>query len=236
MNINGTSTRFPTLPAALVWTAPFVLYLVLTQAISIAPETYYPWLYTTCVVITGAITIYLIAKARPVKPHARILPGVVFGLVGIVLWIYLDRLGMEQYLYRVFPAWLRPEARVAFNPFGQINDPVARWLFIAVRTAGLVLLVPIAEELFWRGWLIRWIISQEWYEVPVGKFTLSSFLLVTFLFTLAHPEWLAAAAWCILINLLLYWKKDLWNCMVAHAVTNLCLAVYVMVFDVWSLW
>lgn len=231
---NGTCSLH--LPSVLVWTAPFVLYLLLTKAISVASETCYPLLYTVCVLVTGSVTVYLMVTARPVRPHTRIIPGVMFGLIGIVLWIYLNRLGVEQTFYRLLPAWLLPDARVAFNPFEQIRDPAVRWLFILVRTAGLVLLVPLAEELFWRGWLMRWIISQEWEQVPVGKFTLGSFLGVTLLFTLAHPEWLAAAVWCVLINLLLYWRKDLWNCMVAHAVTNLCLVVYIMVFDVWSLW
>ncbi len=224
------------IPAALPWIAPFASYLILTHIALTAPDGYYPWLYVMCTLVTAAFTAYLLLISNVVRPHRRILPGVVFGLIGIVLWIYLCGLGIDKQLAAMLPEWLRPEARAAFNPFEEISDPVLRWAFITIRVAGIALLVPVVEELFWRGWLMRWIVAHDWEKVPIGKFTPASFLWVTVLFTMAHPEWLAAAVWCALINLLLYWKKDLWNCMVAHGVSNLCLAVYVMAFDAWELW
>ncbi len=224
------------IPPALPWVAPFAAFLICAKIAVSAPEEYYPCLYTLCVIITGIFTVYLLVVSRVVHPHLRILPGIFFGLVGIVLWIYLCGLGIEARIAAMLPEWLQPEARAAFNPFAQISDPVYRWAFIGIRVTGMAILVPIVEELFWRGWLMRWVISHEWEKVPIGKFTPASFLWVTALFTMAHPEWLAAAVWCALINMLLYWKKDLWNCIVAHAVSNLCLAVYVMKFDAWNLW
>jgi hypothetical protein len=59
---------------------------------------------------------------------------------------------------------------------------------------------------------------------------------VTLMFTLAHPEWMAAAVYCVLLNLLLSWTRDLWNCVVAHGVSNLVLGVYVLWTDSWELW
>ncbi len=224
------------IPPSLPWIAPFVSFLLCIKVVVSAPEQYYPWLYTLCVIITSAFTVYLLVISKAVRPHLRIAPGVLFGLVGIALWIYLCGLDLESHVAGMLPEWLKPEARAAFNPFEQISDPVALWTFIGIRVAGMAVVVPVVEELFWRGWLMRWIISHDWQKVPIGKFTPASFLWVTGLFTLAHPEWLAAAVWCALINLLLYWKKDLWNCIVAHSVSNFCLAVYVMKFNAWNLW
>lgn len=53
---------------------------------------------------------------------------------------------------------------------------------------------------------------------------------------MAHPEWLAAAVYSLLMNGLLYWKKDIWQCIVAHGVSNLLLAVYVLASGNWWLW
>jgi CAAX prenyl protease-like protein len=120
---------------------------------------------------------------------------------------------------------------VLFTPWEKRHEIIC----VSEQAQHLVQALP-AEELFWRGWLMRWIISKDWAGLEIGTFTTGSFLWVTLLFTMAHPEWLAAAVWCVLINLLLYWKKDLWNCIVAHGVSNLCLAAYIMLYDAWYLW
>mgnify|MGYP002683041209 CR=1 FL=1 len=93
-----------------------------------------------------------------------------------------------------------------------------------------------AEEIFWRGFLLRWLTNAEWEKVPLGRFSGMSFLLVTLLFTLAHPEWLAAAVYCALLNGFIYWKQDLWSCVVAHGVSNLLLGLYVLTTEHWWLW
>ena len=47
-------------------------------------------------------------------------------------------------------------ARPGFNP-GTINDSLARALFLVTRFTVLVGVVPIVEELFLRGWVVKWI-------------------------------------------------------------------------------
>lgn len=236
----GTKTLFLTVlneHPSIPWVLPFVFYLLLSQAVvAFAPESLYPWLHLGAIFITAVVTFSVIRGRGLVKPHWDIIPGVICGIAGLFLWIYLCSLDIDGDLVEMLPQWIRPGPRAAFNPFESIENPGARWFFIAGRMAGMSLLVPVAEELFWRGWLMRWVVSHDWQKVPVGQFTPASFFWVTFLFTMAHPEWLAAACWCVMINLLLYWKKDLWNCMVAHGVTNFMLAVYVMKFDAWQLW
>jgi hypothetical protein len=167
--------------------------------------------------------------------HWRIAPGIAVGLVGIAIWIGLSSLHIEQRIADYLPDVLRPGDRVGFNPFESLDGPVA-WLFITFRLVGIAIVVPLAEELFWRGFLLRWLIKPEWEEVKVGTYTFASCAIVTLMFTLAHPEWFAAAAYCLLLNALLYRTKDLWQCIVAHAVSNLTLAVYVLVTGEWWLW
>jgi len=217
------------------YVVPFVLYLIFSQ-VAAYYDKFYPLLYIATVIMVGGATIYLLSGRYLLQPHKKIVPGIVFGLLGIVLWIVLSKSQLDEAVISMLPVWLQPDQRLGFNPFTDIGSPFFMWFFILVRSMGLVLIVPVVEELFWRGFLLRWVISADWQDQEIGIFTLRSFAWIVLLFTLAHPEWFAAAAYCILINLLLYWKKDLWLCVVAHATTNLSLVAYVLVTDSWELW
>jgi uncharacterized protein len=213
---------------------PFVLYLAFTQVIAAYPDQY-AWLYPAVVLLVGFVTLSLLRGRRLFRPHRDVLAGVIVGLIGIALWIGLCRLNLEQPAGVYFPSWLQPK-RAAFNPFHNIAEPVTRWAFIVARLAGLVILVPVVEELFWRGFLLRWLLSPDWEHEKLGQMSARSFAVVTLLFTLAHPEWIAAAVYCSLLNGLLYWKRDLWNCIVAHGVSNLVLGIYILSMGSWELW
>jgi CAAX prenyl protease-like protein len=213
---------------------PFILYLGLTQVPAAYPDQY-GWLYPATVALVTAVTIGLLHGRCLIGPHRNVLPGVSVGLIGIALWIGLCRLDLEQAVAVYLPSWLQP-TRAAFNPFKSISQPIAQWAFLAARLGGLVVLVPVVEELFWRGFLLRWLTSQNWQQQKLNEFSLQAFVIVTLLFALAHPEWLAAAVYCSLLNGLLYWKGDLWNCIVAHGVSNLVLAGYILFTGSWELW
>jgi CAAX prenyl protease-like protein len=229
------SARTPGWQSALPWVLPFALYLILTQ-IPLRFPVHYPWLYTLCVLTVGAVTVGLLRGKGLLRCHRQVLAGIVFGLAGIAVWIFLADLNLERHLFAFLPEGLQPQPRAAFNPFREITPLTGQWSFIAIRLLGIAVLVPLAEELFWRGFLLRWIIAPDWQAVAPGRYSLKSFLWVTLLFTLAHPEWLAAAVYCMLMNLLIYWKKDLWNCIIAHSVSNFCLVIYVLATGTWGLW
>lgn len=214
---------------------PFALYLGFIQLSAQFPNQY-PIIYTICVFLIGAITLYLLRGKGILKMHRNIAPGVIFGVVGIVAWILVSRLHLEQSIISLLPEWLQPGERAAFNPFLSIDSKVGQWGFITVRLLGLAVLVPVVEEVFWRGFLLRWVVSPEWQDQEIGFFSLKSFLWVTLLFTLTHPEWIAAAIYCSLLNILLYWRRDLWDCFIAHGTSNLLLGIYVISSGAWELW
>jgi len=219
----------------LSFVGPFALYWILTQVPPLYPD-YYAWTYPAVVILAGAGTVALLYGRQILRPHRHVAAGVAAGLVGIALWIFLSHLQLERYLSALLPEALQPKGRVAFDPFTSIANPGARWAFVGFRLVGLVLVVPIAEELFWRGFLLRWLISPNWQEQRLGQFSGFSFAGVVVVFTLAHPEWLAAAVYCALLNGLIYWKRDLWTCVVAHGVSNLVLAIYILSTQHWELW
>lgn len=213
----------------------FVLYIGGTWVCGEFPE-HYAWLYPTLVILVTVATFVLLYGRRLLRPHWHVVQAALVGLIGIALWIAICHLEWDQAIATLLPSWLRPEPRVGFDPFTEIADSTARWLFIACRLAGLALLVPVVEELFWRGFLARWLRAPDWQKQPIGRFTLFSFAGVTLLFTLAHPEWLAAAVYCVLLNGLLMWTRDLWSCVVAHGVSNLALGIYILATGSWELW
>ncbi len=225
-----------------LYVIPFFLYLVGTAFAGRFEGENYPFAYAAVVVICSVWIFHAGWKVRASHPealprvHVCVLPGFVVGIVGIAIWIGVCHLRLEQHLTQFLPSFLQPEARVGFNPFEEIEDSSARAVFLAFRLIGIAIVVPIAEEFFWRGFLLRWLIDPEWEKVKLGEYTLASCSIVTLMFTVAHPEWFAAALWCAPINGLLYWKRDLWQCIVAHSVSNLLLVAYVLVYDQWYLW
>jgi CAAX prenyl protease-like protein len=107
---------------------------------------------------------------------------------------------------------------------------------IAVRLAGAVLVVPVMEELFWRSFLLRYIIDSNFSKVPVGAFSWASFLITIVLFGLEHNYFLAGMMAGAAFNLLLYYTRSIAQCILAHAVANLALGIYVLQTGEWRFW
>lgn len=145
------------------------------------------------------------------------------GLLVFVLWIKMD--------------WTLGAAGVpqGFNP-GLLPDRNIQIVMTLFRIAGAVLVVPLMEELFWRSFLIRYIIDKNFATVRIGTFTWASFLLTVVLFGLEHNYVYAGIMAGIFYNLLLYKTRSLAQCILAHAVTNLALAMYVVATGKWQFW
>ena len=221
--------------AARAYVLPMFCYLAGTWLAGQWPE-HYALGYTAVVVLVGAITLALIRGSGVLRPHTRLGPGIGVGLIGIALWIGLSELRWEEQIAAWLPTFLQPGPRSAFDPWERLPSSARAVAFVGVRLVGLSLLVPVVEEIFWRGFLYRWIQDPDWESVPLGQWHAKAFWLVTLLFTLAHPEWFAAAVYGVLINALWVGKRDLWTCVVAHATSNLVLGLYILATGSWWLW
>jgi CAAX prenyl protease-like protein len=157
--------------------------------------------------------------------------GVAMGILGIVQWV-----GMEKLLLHYFPNYWRPGADV-FNPFDSIHSPVFLWVFVAIRLAGPVLVVPFMEELFWRDFLWRTLLAPNDFKLaPVGEWDWKAFIIVTLAFASVHIQWITAIVWGAMIGILLVRTKGLGACIIMHAVTNLLLGIYVLYTHDWAFW
>ena len=143
---------------------------------------------------------------------------------------------MQLWLQAHF-AWFKPDPQ-AFNPFTAFQSSTAAWSFVAVRVASAVLVVPVMEELFWRDYLWRQILAPNDFKLAeVGEFDWMPFLLVPLAFATVHGVcWPTAIVWALMIGALLVYTKSLGACIIAHGVTNLLLAIYVLQKHAWDLW
>jgi CAAX prenyl protease-like protein len=162
---------------------------------------------------------------RPFPTLPNLLLSVVIGLVVCGLWIGLDG------LYPPIPGM---ERRVGFDPTSLA--PIPRAAFIAARLTGLVALVPLVEELFWRSFLIRWLIDSDFKKVPIGRVTAMSAGMTSVFFALVHPEWLPALFTGLIWAWLLWHSKSVCSCFVSHVTANLALGVYIIVAGAWWFW
>lgn len=221
------------------------------------PYRYYPHVYTAKIVLTLLSMVIVLPGYRtfPWKVHGI---SIAVGVVGVVLWIALCHLKLEpkiigpidRFLGSFIPGLGEGETpsiglmsmfgageRSAFNPLKYLEDtPGWAYAFLAIRFFGLALLVPVVEEFFLRGFVMRYVIHEHWWQVPFGTVNRTAVVAGTLVPMLMHPgELLAAFVWFSMITWLMMRTKNIWDCVVAHAVTNLLLGIYVVVWDQWQL-
>jgi CAAX prenyl protease-like protein len=172
-------------------------------------------------------------RAWPRWETRGLLPATLLGVVGVVLWVLLDSVQRQVLGALNLADWLPSRDGWRFD-LQQMS--LVETLRLLLRFSGLVLVVPLAEELCWRGFLAPWLVHEDFRSVPAGKMTVSSFLIVLAVFTGMHPEILAAAVWVSGMNLLWQRTGNLWACVVAHATTNLLLGLYLVSTGSWHLW
>lgn len=211
----------------LPYAAPFILFLLLTE-----PARYFPSL----------VPHFYIAKTL---------------LVAAALWFWRHRYADDFSLglsFREFVAatccgllvlliWIVPEGIFyqfapgdGFNPYTMTESKAGAIALIAVRLAGAALVVPIMEELFWRSFIMRYLINVDFRSVAMGSFSWLSFLGVAILFGLEHHRIVVGVIAGLLYGLLLLWQKNLRGVTLAHGVTNLGLGVYVVTTGNWAFW
>ena len=96
--------------------------------------------------------------------------------------------------------------------------------------------VPLAEELAFRGYLTRRLISADFETVALGRFTWFSFVASSLVFGVLHGRWLAGMLAGMLYAAVLYRRGRLGDCVLAHAITNALLALCALGTGRWALW
>lgn len=158
--------------------------------------------------------------------------SILLGIAVFALWVGPDLVFPGYHSYKLFSNAVTGSI-AAVLPESSRGDVAV----LTLRTVRAALFIPIAEELFWRGWLMRWIISHDFAKVPLGTWSLRSFWIVAVLFASEHgPLWDVGLAAGILYNWWMLRTKRLGDVMLAHGVTNACLSAYVVFGGRWEYW
>jgi CAAX prenyl protease-like protein len=102
--------------------------------------------------------------------------------------------------------------------------------------------VPIAEELAFRGFLLRRLsISSgspaDFQAVDFRRVTYFAIATSSILFGLMHGErWFAGALAGVVYAMMARRRRSIGNAIAAHATTNALIAVYVLAGGNWQLW
>lgn len=217
---------------ALVRIAPFALFMALLAARGFAADGAWGfderWLYAVSTLGVAALLAVFWRDygefARPLWPERREVGlAISAGAAVFFLWTSLDQ------------PWMRlGEATAGFRPVDAEGELI--WPLVIVRAFGAALIVPLMEELFWRSFLMRWIDSPRFEAVPPQRASLRALALSTFVFMLAHTLWLAAIVAGAVYAWLYIRSGKLWVAVLAHAVTNGALAIWVVVTGNWGYW
>jgi len=112
----------------------------------------------------------------------------------------------------------------------------ARTGWLLFRVLGAVITVPLAEELAFRGYLLRKLVAPDFESVPFDSFTWTSFIGSSLAFGALHQSWVAGILAGTLFALAMYRRGRLADAIAAHAIANALLAGYVVTTGCWSLW
>ncbi len=229
------NSKYPWLTRALPF-AVYMLFIVIHDILnSILPEhisALYltPLTYTLKITVVGVLLIVFWKTYDELSQFRfKVEPAILTAAAGVIvfiLWINMD--------WDFATMGLDPEEADVYNP--QNLPSSLYYLFIGVRLFGAAVVVPIFEELFWRSFIIRYIINPDFRAVRIGAFSWASFLISAALFGAEHYFWLAGIMAGLFYNLLLYRTKHLWYCIIAHGLTNLILGLYVLKTGNWIFW
>ena len=222
------SGRLPGRPT-LAYVAPFAAYvaiMALGRALDCPPQLVVPLRF----LIVAGLLLWLSRPYLSLRAsHAWASAGL--GIAVFLIWIGPDLLFGYRHHW-IFENAITGAAATSLAP--ALRHDV---FFLICRAASAVLLVPIVEELFWRGWLMRWLVKDDFLKVPLGTFSPVPFCLVAILFASEHgPYWEVGLAAGIAYNWWMVRTRSLADCIVAHAITNACLSAYVLIGGQWQYW
>ena len=147
-------------------------------------------------------------KSLVFRLKSSLLPGLLVGLAVFAIWIL-----PEQFDW----AWYRKWCIIGEGGTQAVAEASA--VMIAIRLVGSAFVISVAEELFFRKWLIGF--AGFWPTVA--------------LFAVEHDRWLVGAIAGVAYGLL-YLRRGLGAAIIAHATTNLVLGLWVIRSGQWQFW
>lgn len=215
---------------------PFALFMVFVAAGSWmpAPEPAAPgeldsrWIFAARAIVAGAALVWLWPRFEELRFGPRMgwgdwLLAVAAGVVVLLIWLTLDS------------GWVTFELTDGFDPRRYGSNEID-WSLTFFRLLGLAIVVPVAEELFWRSFVMRWLEREEFLRVTPAGVGVRALLISSVLFALEHSQWLAGFIAGLVYGWIYMRSGKLWVPVIAHAVTNALLGAYILATGDWRFW
>jgi exosortase E/protease (VPEID-CTERM system) len=199
---------------------PFLVTLAVTL-ISSSFSTEFQWLYPVRVIFTG-LAIFLLWKHFNIKVLAPPLFSILAGIFVFLLWIAMVSPSIEG------------DRKFGENLFNAPDYWSTGW--IIMRLLGSVIIIPIAEELAFRGYLFSFFPSDRVNKGTTKEIQWVPMVLTSVLFGALHSFWVAGTIAGCVYYLVKLRSGHIWNAIVAHMTTNLLLSSYVLISGHWSYW
>lgn len=181
-------------------------------------------------------------------PHDRPVYALKAGLVAIAIWLFRQRLGswrLAMPMTSIAGGALIGIAWIATAPSTSDRSELGQWLseigptlailWLVVRGLGTIVLVPIAEELAFRGYLYRRLIRRDFHHVGWTAFSWTALAVSSVAFGLLHERWLAGTLAGAIFALLMLRGGRLGDAIAAHATANALIFAWALAFRQWSL-
>jgi exosortase E/protease (VPEID-CTERM system) len=209
-------------PAIRAYLVPFLTILAAASVSKLASG-YFDWLYPLRFFVAAVALCYFWPELKKLNWS--------FGWVAPVA-------GVAVFLLWMAPTWWGHQHAVSrLGADLAALSPMARWAWIAFRVVAAVLTVPIAEELAFRGYLARRLMDREFDRVSFENLTVLAIVLSSVAFGLMHGQhWVAGILAGVAYAFALRWRGRMGDAVVAHAVSNLLLAAWVLGFGDWAQW
>lgn len=181
---------------------PYALWMVAMAAL---PATPFAYAVRTILVALALVWGFRAIDWKPLKWSDAVI-GLVAGIAVFAIWVAPER-------FAFYREWF------ILGEGGTEAIAESDALLIAVRLAGSALVISVAEELFFRKWLIGF--AGFWWMVA--------------LFAIEHDRWLVGAIAGMVYGFL-YLKRGLFAAVLAHATTNLVLGAWIVATGNWQFW
>jgi len=215
--------------------APFLLFIGFLMLGSALPAVFAvqgvelrtSWLVVVRGAVIGLLLLWFwrgyteLRRPAPARPADWAL-GVAVGIAVFFAWVAIDQ------------DWAVLSRSAGYRPLQA--DGSVDYLQALARLAGFALVVPVMEELFWRSLVLRWIERHDFQSLAPRDVGWRAFAITTALFALEHDRWLAGAIAGAAYNWLYMRSGNLWVPIVAHAVTNGVLGLWVLQTGRWQFW
>jgi len=221
---------------------PYVVWLVIQFMLDIPPLPT-AWRYALQTGTCAALFLILRPWRWYERLHLRHLPlALAVGALVYLAWVGPESAWMKRYnsvfydfyqnMFAVQP-WVEPPAPPKVWPYA---PEVCGWPLSLVRLGGSSLVIAVIEEYFFRGFIYRWMVSENFIRLDIGYFQPAIFFLVNGAFGFEHNQWLAGIFAGLAFGFVMIATRDIWAAAIAHGFTNFLLGLYVLQTGAYHFW